>query len=63
MVAIEVLLLLYVIAPSLLLVGAVVILNDASPYVFELATSNVAADNVDVKRVTLSILLVLVVCA
>ena len=63
MVATEVLLLLYVIAPSLSLVGAVVILNDASPYVFELATSNVAAENVDVKRITLSILLVLVVCA
>ena len=56
------LLLTYVIAPSLLLVGAVVILNDASPYVFELSTANVAAENVDVKR-TASVLLVLVALA
>ena len=52
----------YVIAPSLLLVGAVVILNDTSPYVFELSTANVAAENVDVKR-TASVLLVLVALA
>ena len=39
-VAILVLLLLYVIAPLLLLVGRVIIANDASPYVFELGTTN-----------------------
>ena len=50
MVATAVLLLLYVIAPPLLLVGRVVIANDASPYVFELATEKVDADNVDVCR-------------
>ena len=62
MVATAVLLLLYVIAPSLSLVGAVAILNDTSPYVFELATVNVDSENVDVNR-TASVLLVLVALA
>jgi hypothetical protein len=62
MVATAVLLLLYVIAPLLSLVGAVITVNDASPYVFELATSNVASENVVGKR-TASVLLVLVALA
>jgi hypothetical protein len=64
MVATAVLLLLYVIAPLLLLVGRVVIANDASPYVFELATSNVDDDDrLDVPSATVSVLLVLVALA
>ena len=54
------LLLVYVTAPLLLLVGRVVILNDASPYIFELDTSNVAVENVDVPSAILRGLLVLV---
>ena len=60
MVATAVLLLLYVIAPPLLLVGSVVIANGASPYVFELATENVDSDSVGVANATVSVLLVLV---
>ena len=59
-VATAVLLLLYVIAPVLLLVGRVVIANDASPYVFELATEKIDADSVGVASATVSVLLVLV---
>ena len=60
-VATAVLLLLYVIAPVLLLVGRVVIANGASPYVFELATTNVDDDDrLDVPSPTVSVLLVLV---
>ena len=60
-VATAVLLLLYVIAPALLLVGRVVIANGASPYVFELATTNVDDDDrLDVPSPTVSVLLVLV---
>ena len=55
-----VLLLLYVIAPALLLVGNVVTLNDASPYVFLSDTENVLAERVDVATATMSVLLVLV---
>ena len=47
-VATLVLLLVYVIKPSLLLVGRVVIAKDASPNVLELATVNVASEKVDV---------------
>ena len=53
-----VLLLLYVIAPLLLLVGNVVTLKDASPYVFVSGTENVLADRVGVTRFTVSVLLV-----
>jgi hypothetical protein len=49
-VATPVLLLVYVIAPLLLLVGRRVILNDASPYVFELSTVNVP--NVGIGRLS-----------
>ena len=55
-----VLLLLYVIAPALLLVGNVVTLKDASPYVFLSDTENVLAERVDVATATMSVLLVLV---
>ena len=49
------------IAPALLLVGRVVIANGASPYVFELATTNVDDDDrLDVPSATVSVLLVLV---
>jgi hypothetical protein len=48
MVATPVLLLLYVIAPLLLLVGNVVTLNDASPYSFVAGTENVLAESVGV---------------
>jgi hypothetical protein len=47
MVATAVLLLLYVIAPLLLLVGRVTMANDASPNVFDVATVNVDDENVD----------------
>ena len=57
------LLLLYVIAPALLLVGRVVIANGASPYVFELSTENVDSDSVGVPSATVSVLLVLVALA
>ena len=57
------LLLLYVIAPLLLLVGRVVILNDASPYVFVVATENVLSERLDVPRATVRVLLVLVALA
>ncbi len=60
MVATAVLLLLYVIAPLLLLVGRVVIANDASPNVLDDATENVVDERVDVARETVSVLLVLV---
>ena len=56
-------LLVYVIAPLLLLVGRVVIANEASPYVLELATVNVEDDNVGVARATVRVLLVLVALA
>jgi hypothetical protein len=46
MVATPVLLLLYVIAPLLSLVGRSVILNDASPYILELETVNVPSDGI-----------------
>jgi hypothetical protein len=59
-VATPVLLLLYVIAPLLLLVGRAMMLNDASPYVFVVATENVLAERLDVPRATVSVLLVLV---
>ena len=60
-VATAVLLLLYVIAPVLLLVGRVVIANGASPYAFELTTVNVDDDDrLDVPSETVSVLLVLV---
>jgi hypothetical protein len=48
MVATAVLLLLYVIAPLLLLVGNVVAPNAASPYIFVSATENVLAESVGV---------------
>ena len=60
MVATEVLLLLYVIAPLLLLVGRVVIAKDVSKIVLLEATENVADDSVDVPRATVKVLLVLV---
>ena len=60
MVATAVLLLLYVIAPVLLLVGRVPIANDASPNVLDDETVNVAAEKVDVPRATVSVLLALV---
>jgi hypothetical protein len=56
-------LLLYVISPLLLLVGRVIIENDASPTIFTLATENVDEDNVGVLRKTVSVLLVLVALA
>jgi hypothetical protein len=62
-VATDVLLLLYVIAPLLLLVGNVMALNAAAPYVFVLSTENVLVDRVDVARSTVSVLLVLVALA
>jgi len=43
----------------LLLVGRVVIANDASPNVLDDATENVVDERVDVARVTVSVLLVL----
>ena len=46
MVATAVLLLLYVIAPLLLLVGNVMALNAASPYTFVVATVNVPSDGI-----------------
>ena len=54
------LLLLYVIAPALLLVGNVVTLNEASPYIFDAVTENVVAESVGVARATVSVLLVFV---
>ena len=63
MVATAVLLLLYVIAPALLLVGNVATLKGASPYIFVLATENVLAERVDVTRFTVSVLLVMVTLA
>ena len=54
------LLLLYAIAPVLLLVGRVKLLNDASPYSFDAATENVLVESVGVARATISVLLVLV---
>ena len=61
MVATAVLLLLYVIAPLLLLlVGAVIMLNDASPNIFVSATENVDAEKSEVPRSTVSVLLVFV---
>ncbi len=59
-VATFVLLLVYVIAPLLLLVGRVIIANDASPYVFELDTVNVDDESVGVPNEIVSVLLVLV---
>ena len=60
-VATLVLLLLYTISTlALLLVGRVVIANDASPNVFDDATVNVDDESVDVPRATVSVLLVLV---
>ena len=52
------LLLTYVIAPLLLLVGRVKIANDASPTFLLVATANVDDANVDVASVTVSALLV-----
>jgi len=43
----------------LLLVGRVVIANDASPNVLDDATENVVDERVDVPRATVSVLLVL----
>jgi hypothetical protein len=43
----------------LLLVGRVVIANDASPNVLDDSTENVADERVDVARATVSVLLVL----
>ena len=62
-VATDVLLLVYVIAPLLLLVGRVVIANDASPYVFVEETLNVVDESVGVPSATVSVLLVLVALA
>ena len=58
MVATAVLLLVYVITPSLLLVGRVKLLNDASPYVLLESTENVVDDSVGVPSETVSVLLV-----
>jgi hypothetical protein len=58
-VAIAVLLLVYVIAPLLLLVGRVKIANDASPNVLDAETENVDAENVELARDTVSELLVI----
>ena len=60
MVATSVLLVLYVMTPLLLLVGCVIIANDASPNVLDVETENVDAENVDVPRCTVSGLLVMV---
>jgi hypothetical protein len=54
------LLLAYVIAPLLSLVGRVMIANEASPKFLLLSTVNVAVENVDVSNDTVSVLLVLV---
>jgi len=54
MVATAGLLLLYVIAPLLSLVGAVVMLNDVSLTVLVESTTNADAENVDVSRVSIS---------
>lgn len=62
-VATAVLLLVYVIAPPLLLVGRVIIANDASPYAFDDAIVNVLDDRLGVPNVTVSVLLVLVALA
>ena len=62
-VATAVLLLLYVIAPSLLLVGRVIIANDASPYAFVDDTLNVVDESVGVPNDTVSVLLALVALA
>ena len=58
MVATAVLLLVYVITPSLLLVGRVKLLNDASPNVLDEATENVVDDSVGVPSETVKVLLV-----
>ncbi len=58
MVATAVLLLLYVIAPLLLLVGRVKLLNDASPNVLDESTENVVDESVGVPSETVSVLLV-----
>jgi cytochrome b561 len=52
MVATAVLLLLYVIAPMLSLVGRVIIANDASPNVFVSATVNVEDEKVEISNMT-----------
>jgi len=58
------LLLLYVIAPVLLLVGRVVISKDASPNVLDDSTVNVDdADRLDIPRATVSVLLAFVAAA
>ena len=57
MVATAVLLLAYVIAPSLALLGAVVIDNVPAPYVPEEGTVKVAEENADVTSATVSVLL------
>ena len=57
-VATAVLLLVYVIAPLLSLVGRVKLLNDASPYILGVSTEKV--DNVGVPRETVRVLLVTV---
>ena len=57
-VATAVLLLVYVIAPLLLLVGRVKLLNDASPNVLDEATENVVDDSVGVASETVKVLLV-----
>ena len=58
-VATAVLLLLYVIAPLLLLVGNAVALKAASPYAFVVATENVLAESVDVPTDTVSVAVML----
>ena len=63
MVATAGLLLLYVITPSLLLVGTVVILNDASPNVLDDATENVVDESVGVASDTVNVLLIFVAAA
>jgi hypothetical protein len=55
MVATAVLLLAYVIAPSLALLGAVVIENGASTLVFVAGIANVADANADVASATVSV--------
>jgi hypothetical protein len=57
MVATAVLLLTYVMAPALALLGAVVIENGASTLVFVEATVNVAEENADVPSATVNVLL------
>jgi hypothetical protein len=59
MVATAVLLLLYVIAPLLLLVGNAMALNAASPYSFVAGTENVLAERLDVPRATVSVAVML----